>query len=408
MFLTQIKGPDGERFDMVAIGGTLFGNALSMAAARATMLEVLTPDAYAHTQRLGARARRRDARERRDAPGSRGTSTRSARAPATRSSPQPIRNAAEGRACADDCLTRLIRIWLANRGVWEAIVGAGPVVPVPGHRRGRRRLPGRVGLAGGAAHASSSVEHLAAAELRPVHQHRLVGLGRLRSARASRARRARAASARRCGRRPSRPSSSGRRARRSRARGRCADRRSAIHWCRSIDAARRAGPGRSGAGSAGRSRSGASPGAPACGSAAGAGRGRRRRSSAPRAGTARTTAAARATRSAARTARRAGRAGEARRARGGRGAPPAWARTASHSSARYSSRQVGDRVRAPAGACDAAPGRCGPRTTRTSAASRPAGRQEPDAVAGRHGRRSARRPVCRRPVTSHRSQCSCS
>ncbi len=55
MFLTQFKGPDGERFDQVAIGGTLFGNALSMAAARATMLEVLTPDAYTHTQRLGAR-----------------------------------------------------------------------------------------------------------------------------------------------------------------------------------------------------------------------------------------------------------------------------------------------------------------------------------------------------------------
>ena len=49
------RGRDGERFDLVAIGGTLFANALSMAAARATMLEVLTPEAYAHTQRLGAR-----------------------------------------------------------------------------------------------------------------------------------------------------------------------------------------------------------------------------------------------------------------------------------------------------------------------------------------------------------------
>jgi glutamate-1-semialdehyde 2,1-aminomutase len=45
--------------------------------------------------------------------------------------PEPIRNAEEGRACADDLLARLIRIWMANRGVWEAIVGAGPVVPVP-------------------------------------------------------------------------------------------------------------------------------------------------------------------------------------------------------------------------------------------------------------------------------------
>ena len=43
----------------------------------------------------------------------------------------PVRNADEARACADELLTRLIRVWLANRGVWEAIVGAGPVVPVP-------------------------------------------------------------------------------------------------------------------------------------------------------------------------------------------------------------------------------------------------------------------------------------
>jgi glutamate-1-semialdehyde 2,1-aminomutase len=42
-----------------------------------------------------------------------------------------VRNADEARACQDDLLSRLIRIWLANRGVWEAIVGAGPVVPVP-------------------------------------------------------------------------------------------------------------------------------------------------------------------------------------------------------------------------------------------------------------------------------------
>ena len=42
-----------------------------------------------------------------------------------------VRDAAEARACQDDLLTRLIRIWLANRGVWEAIVGAGPVCSVP-------------------------------------------------------------------------------------------------------------------------------------------------------------------------------------------------------------------------------------------------------------------------------------
>jgi hypothetical protein len=25
----------------------------------------------------------------------------------------------------------LIRIWLANRGIWDALPGAGPTVPVP-------------------------------------------------------------------------------------------------------------------------------------------------------------------------------------------------------------------------------------------------------------------------------------
>ena len=51
--------------------------------------------------------------------------------PAHSARPEPVTNADEARACADDLLTRLIRVWLANRGVWEAIVGAGPVVPAP-------------------------------------------------------------------------------------------------------------------------------------------------------------------------------------------------------------------------------------------------------------------------------------
>jgi glutamate-1-semialdehyde 2,1-aminomutase len=128
--LEQVKGADGERKELVATGGTLFANALSMAAARATMLEILTPEAYASTQRLGARLAEgmRAAVRRAGLPwyvhhlGPRaGTTFR----------PEPARNAAEARACADDLLTRLVRIWLANRGVWEAILGAGPVVPVP-------------------------------------------------------------------------------------------------------------------------------------------------------------------------------------------------------------------------------------------------------------------------------------
>jgi glutamate-1-semialdehyde 2,1-aminomutase len=128
--LTQVKGPDGERSNLIGIGGTLFGNALSLAAARATMLEILTPAAYASTQRLGARL----------ADGMRAAVARvglpwhihhlGPRAGYTFQA-DPVRNADEARACQDDLLTRLIRMWLANRGVWEAIVGAGPVASVP-------------------------------------------------------------------------------------------------------------------------------------------------------------------------------------------------------------------------------------------------------------------------------------
>ena len=44
------------------------------------------------------------------------------------------RTGAEAYALTDGELTRLIRIWLANRGVWEALPGAGPTVPVPAGR----------------------------------------------------------------------------------------------------------------------------------------------------------------------------------------------------------------------------------------------------------------------------------
>ncbi|MDP2349801.1 MAG: transaminase [Chloroflexota bacterium] len=128
--LDQRKGPDGERASLVATGGTIFGNALAMAAARAVMTEILTPEAYAHTQRLGARLATgmRASVEAHGLPwhihhlGPRSGYT---------FQPMPIRDGAEGRAAADEMLTRLIRVWLANRGVWEAIVGAGPVCAVP-------------------------------------------------------------------------------------------------------------------------------------------------------------------------------------------------------------------------------------------------------------------------------------
>jgi glutamate-1-semialdehyde 2,1-aminomutase len=130
-FLQQEKDSEGERHGMIATGGTLFGNALQMAAARASLTEVLTDAAYESTAALGAKL----------ADGLR-TLVADGALPwyvhhlYPRSgytfAPEPARNAVEAYAIDDHLLRRVIRIWMANRGVWEAIVGAGPVVPVPG------------------------------------------------------------------------------------------------------------------------------------------------------------------------------------------------------------------------------------------------------------------------------------
>jgi glutamate-1-semialdehyde 2,1-aminomutase len=122
----------GEQLDAernVATGGTLFGNPLSAAAAKAALTQVLVPDAYAHATALGGRLA--DGIE--DAIGSAGlpwTVIRLGPRSGQWYGPMP-RTGAQAHALADDLLTRLIRIWLANRGVWEALPGAGPTVPVP-------------------------------------------------------------------------------------------------------------------------------------------------------------------------------------------------------------------------------------------------------------------------------------
>ncbi len=125
----------GEQLDVarnVATGGTLFGNPLSAAAAKAALTQVLVRDAYEHTTALGGEL----------ADGI-GEAIASAGLPWTvirfgpRSGqwygPMP-RTGAQAHALTNDQLTRLIRIWLANRGIWEALPGAGPTVPIPATR----------------------------------------------------------------------------------------------------------------------------------------------------------------------------------------------------------------------------------------------------------------------------------
>jgi glutamate-1-semialdehyde 2,1-aminomutase len=125
----------GEQLDVarnVATGGTLFGNPLSAAAAKAALTEVLTSGAYQHTTELGGELA--DGIE---------EAVRSAGLPWTvirfgpRSGqwygPMP-RTGAEAYALTDNQLTMLMRLWLANRGIWDALPGAGPTVPVPATR----------------------------------------------------------------------------------------------------------------------------------------------------------------------------------------------------------------------------------------------------------------------------------
>jgi len=119
-----------QRVPEVATGGTLFGNPLSMAAARAALGEVLVPEAYAHAEVLGARLA--DGIER--AIGEAGlawTAHRFGPRSGTTFAAAMPRNADESRASFDPELFRLLRVWLGNRGVWEAIVGASPTLAIP-------------------------------------------------------------------------------------------------------------------------------------------------------------------------------------------------------------------------------------------------------------------------------------
>ncbi len=112
----------------VATGGTLFGNPLSAAAARAALLDVLVPEAYQHTERLGTRLA--DGIESAiQAAGLPWTTIRFGPRSGQWYGPRPS-TGAEAVELLDRDLTRLIRIWMANRGVWEALPGAGPTVPV--------------------------------------------------------------------------------------------------------------------------------------------------------------------------------------------------------------------------------------------------------------------------------------
>ena len=113
----------------VSTGGTLFANALSMAAGRAALLEVLTEDAFERTAALGERM----AAGLRDAIARAGVGWSVAQVGGHAYyffEPTPSSDAAASRAADDPELRALIRVFMANRGVWESGWWLGPTVSV--------------------------------------------------------------------------------------------------------------------------------------------------------------------------------------------------------------------------------------------------------------------------------------
>jgi glutamate-1-semialdehyde 2,1-aminomutase len=119
----------GEAVDEPAIGGTMFGNALSMAATRAALGDVWTPENHARTQRLAGRLAR-GMRETFDRAGVDWDVYQLGNRAGFRFSPEPPRNNIEAGERDIPAVRHLQRVYMANRGVWEFGWWCGPAVSV--------------------------------------------------------------------------------------------------------------------------------------------------------------------------------------------------------------------------------------------------------------------------------------
>ncbi|HSJ22939.1 MAG TPA: transaminase [Nocardioidaceae bacterium] len=108
--------PEADLVDVGGVGGTLAGNALSVAAMRATLEQVLTETAFAHMVDLATdfAAGVQETIDRTGVPWS--VSRLGARAEYRFASPAP-RNGSASAAAADDALDEYLHLYLANRGV---------------------------------------------------------------------------------------------------------------------------------------------------------------------------------------------------------------------------------------------------------------------------------------------------
>jgi glutamate-1-semialdehyde 2,1-aminomutase len=123
-------GVSDGTLDEPALGGTMFANAVSMAACRANLEAVMTASAYDHAANLALRLADglRDIIVQMQLPwsilqiGTRVWCCFSAHLPA---------NAKEVAECDVPQLRELQRVYLANRGIWDFGVWAGPIVGIP-------------------------------------------------------------------------------------------------------------------------------------------------------------------------------------------------------------------------------------------------------------------------------------
>jgi glutamate-1-semialdehyde 2,1-aminomutase len=115
-------GPRG-----LALGGTTYGSAIAVAAAKAALEEVLTPDNYRRIETLGRTlADGLDALFRHH-----GLDWKAfCLGPRSGYCMQPVlpTNAAQAAASIDVALIDTRRVFMANRGIWDAVVSAGPQV----------------------------------------------------------------------------------------------------------------------------------------------------------------------------------------------------------------------------------------------------------------------------------------
>ncbi|WP_052435005.1 aminotransferase class III-fold pyridoxal phosphate-dependent enzyme [Streptacidiphilus melanogenes] len=109
----------------IALGGTLFANALSMACAEVVLTELMTPDEHERIGRLGARladgieacAGKHDLAWRAHRFGARSGYCLRTELP---------RNAHEAHEDLDPLFIDTRRVFFANRGIWDAIASSGP------------------------------------------------------------------------------------------------------------------------------------------------------------------------------------------------------------------------------------------------------------------------------------------